>query len=419
MFHTHLAVPLLLLSVLMLASAQPTPPAAPTVDHREERHGATVIDNYFWLREKSNPKVVEYLEAENAYTKAMTADLEPFQDALYAEMLGRIKQTDLCVPVRQGDYLYYSRTEEGKQYPIQCRRKGSMEAPEEILLDPNELAKTHKFVGVSAFVVSDDANMLAYTVDFTGFRQYSLHVKNLATGETLPDTTERVDSVVWAADNKTLFLSTEDAVTKRSDKVWRHVLGSAVFEPIYDEKDELYDVAVEKTRDRQYITVWSAGKDTTEFQILRADQPQGRFTVFLPREKKHRYYVDHRGSLFYIRTNKEGRNFGVMTASESDYSPKNWKPFIPQQPDVLLEHLDLFQDFAAAVERSDAADHLRFYNFKTAKWTSISFPEPVYAASPGGTPEFTSTTYRYNYQSFITPPSVFDYDVANRHNRSC
>jgi len=412
----QLALPLLLLSSLM-AGAQPEPPVAPTVDHREERHGATVIDNYFWLREKSNPKVVAYLEAENAYTKAMTGDLAPFSDALYKEMLGHVKQTDLSVPVQRGDYLYYSRTEEGKQYPIQCRRKGTMEAAEEVLLDPNELAKTHKFVGLGAFVVSDDHNMLAYSVDFTGFRQFGLQVKNLRTGETLPDSAERVDSVVWAADNKTLFVTTEDAVTKRSDKLWRHVLGAAAFEPIYEEKDELYDIRIEKTRDKKYIFLAIDSKDTNEFRWLRADHPQATFVVFLPREKKHRYYVDHRENLFYIRTNKPGRNFAIMTAPESDPSPKNWKEFIPQRDDALLEHLDLFQDFAVAVTRSDAVDHLRVYDFHSAKWTAIPFPEPVYAAFPGGTPEFDSKTYRYNYQSFITPPSVFDYDVQSGQSK--
>ncbi len=407
----QLALPLLFLSGLIAGAAEPDPPVAPTEDHREMRHGATVVDNYFWLREKSNPKVVAYLEAENAYTKTMTAGLTPFQDALYKEMLGRVKQTDLSVPVRRGEYMYYARTEEGKQYPIQCRRKGSMEAPEEVLLDANELAKTHKFVGLGAFVVSDDQTMLAYTVDFTGFRQYGLQVKNLRTGETLPDTTERVDSVEWAADNHTLFLTTEDAVTKRSDKLWRHTLGGASFEPIYEEKDELYDIRLEKTRDKKYILLGIDSKDTTEFRWLRADRPQSQFAVFLPREKKHRYYVDHRENLFYIRTNKDGRNFAIMTAPEDNPALKNWKVFIPQQDDVLIEGIDLFQDFAVAVERSRALDRLRVYDFHTAKWTAVPFPEPVYTASPGPTPEFTSKTYRYNYQSFITPPSVFDYDV--------
>ncbi len=406
-------LPLLLFAGVVASAAELAPPVAGTQDHREVRHGATVVDNYYWLREKSNPKVVEYLDAENAYTKAMTADLAPFQDTLYKEMLGRVKQTDLSVPVRRGDYLYYSRTEEGKQYPIQCRRKGSMEAPEEILLDLNELAKSLKFVGLGAFVVSDDHNMLAYSIDYTGFRQYGLQVKNLRTGETLPDTAERVDSIVWAAENKTLFLSTEDAVSKRGDKLWRHVLGSAALEPLYEEKDELYDIGLQKTRDKKYVLLESSSKDTTEFRWLRADHPQGSFAVFLPREKKHRYYVDHRENLFYIRTNKDGRNFAIMTAPENDPAPKNWKVFVAQQNDVLIEGIDLFQDFAVCIERTRAVDQMRMYNFHSAKWTTVAFPEPVYAASPGGTPEYASKTYRYNYQSFITPPSVYDYDVQS------
>src|ERR1700694_1804170 len=188
------------LSAAMAVTAQ-TPPTAPRVEHREVRHGATVIDDYFWLRETSNPKVTQYLEAENAYTAAMTKDLQPFSDALYKEMLGRIKQTDLSVPARRGGNFYYSRTEEGKQYPIQCRRKGSMDAPEEVLLDLNELGKGHKFVSLGDFAISDDQNLLAYTIDYAGFRQYSLHAKDLRTGEALPDTAERITSVEWAADN--------------------------------------------------------------------------------------------------------------------------------------------------------------------------------------------------------------------------
>src|SRR5579862_265549 len=190
----------------MIAHSQtvPTPPVAPRADHREIRHGATIVDDYFWLREKSNPRVVQYLESENAYTEAMTKDLKPFEDALYKEMLGRIQQTDLSVPTPRRGYLYYTRTEEGKQYPIRCRRKGNMQAPEEVLLDPNQLAEGHKFVGIGGFAVSDDQNLLAYTVDFTGFRQYSLQVKDLRTGKTLPDTAERVTSLQWAADNKTI-----------------------------------------------------------------------------------------------------------------------------------------------------------------------------------------------------------------------
>src|SRR5579871_1942628 len=211
---TTAGILVLLMTLLVQADPNLAPPVAKRVDHRDVRHGATIVDNYFWLRDKSNPDVIEYLNAENAYTEALTKDLKPFEDALYKEMLGRIKQTDLSVPTQQGGYFYYSRTEEGKQYPIQCRRKGSMDASEEVLLDGNELAKGHSFLGLGAFSVSDDSNLLAYTTDVTGYRQYSLHVKDLRAGQTLPDTAERVTSLEWAADNKTLFLTTEDAVTK-------------------------------------------------------------------------------------------------------------------------------------------------------------------------------------------------------------
>ncbi len=403
-----------LLTAALMTSQSPNPPAppvAPLVDHREVRHGATVIDPYFWLREKSSPQVVQYLEAENAYTEAMTKNLKPFSDALYTEMLGRIKQTDLSVPARRGAYFYYARTEEGKQYPIQCRRKGSMEAPEEVLLDLNELGKDKKFISLGGMVISDDQNLLAYTIDYVGFRQYALHVKDLRTGGTLPDTTERVTTLEWAGDNKTLFLTTEDAVTKRSDKVWRHVLGAASFEPVYEDKDELYDINVGKTRDKQYLFVQVDSKDTSEVRYLRASDAQGKFAVFLPRENKHRYYLDHREGLFYIRTNKTGKDFAVMTAPEKDPALKNWKPFIAHQEGVRIEDIDLFKDFAVAVEKTQALSRLRVHNFQTGAWTTVAFPEPVYAVFPGGTLDFDSTTYRYAYQSLITPPSVFDYDT--------
>ncbi|HTS66477.1 MAG TPA: S9 family peptidase [Candidatus Acidoferrales bacterium] len=395
----------------VLCQTIPTPPTAPRVEHREVRHGATVIDDYFWLREKSNPKVVEYLQAENAYTEAMTKDLKPFEDALYQEMLSRIKQTDLSVPTPRHGYLYYSRTEEGKQYPIQCRRKGNMQAPEEVLLDLNELAKDHKFVGLGSFNVSDDQNLLAYTIDFTGFRQFALMIKDLRTGQTMPETTERVTSLEWAADNKTLFLTTEDAVTKRSDRLFRHVLGSAKFDELYNEKDELYDIFLGKTRDLKYVALQVEAKDTAEVRYLRADQPGEAFRVLFPREKGHRYYLDHREGLFYIRTNKPGHNFAVVTAPDSDPSPKNWKTFIAHRENVRLQDIDLFRDFAVSVEKSDALNHLRVYDFKSGTWKAIEYPEPVYSVFPSSTPDYESATYRYSYQSFITPSSVFDYDV--------
>ena len=322
------------LSVAMLAlnlSAQTlNPPVAPIARHMEVRHGATVNDNYFWLREKSNPKVRQYLEAENAYTEAMTKNLQPFSDALYKEMLSHIKQTDLTVPVRRGSNFYYSRTEEGKQYPIQCRRKGSMEAPEEILLDPNELAKTQKFVGVGAFVVSDDQNMLAYTTDYTGFRQFSLRVKDLRTGETLPDTTERVTSVAWAADNKTLFLTTEDArhqALEQGSGVTRSAPPASI---LYMKRRMNSTTSVSPKRatsNTSFLAIEST--DTTEYRYVRADHPADGFAVLLPREKKHRYYPDHREGMFYIRSNKGAKNFQIVTAPAADPAPEELEGLHP------------------------------------------------------------------------------------------
>ena len=391
----------------------PAPPTAKRVDHREEHHGATVVDPYFWLREKSSPDVIQYLESENAYTDAHTKDVQPFADALYKEMLGRIKQTDLSVPARRGEYFYYSRTEEGKQYGIQCRRKGSMDAPEEVILDLNELAQGKKFLGLGGFVVSDDANLLAYSTDTTGYRQYKLFVKDLRSGKLLPDTAERVTSIQWAADNKTLFYTTEDAVTKRSDHAFRHKLGASS-EPIYNEADELYSIHLNRTHDLQYLTLNSRSTDTSEVRFLRADQPDAALRIFLPREKKHRYSVEHRENLFYIRTNKDAKNFQIVTAPESDPAPAKWKPFVAHQPDVLNQGIELFKDFAVVSEKSKALNNIRVYDFRSTKWHALTFPEPVYATFPGGTPEFDTHVFRYSYQSFITPPSVFDYDM-NTH----
>jgi oligopeptidase B len=390
---------------------QDSPPVARVIPHEETRFGMKVVDNYYWLRDKSNPEVIKYLEQENAYTQAMTKDLKSFEDVLYNEMLSHVKETDLDVPVRRGDYYYYSRTEKGKQYPIRCRKKGSLEGKEEVLLDLNELGRGKEFVGLGAFEVSDDQNLLAYTLDYTGYRQFTLKVKDLRSGMVLFDTMDRVDSVAWGADNRTLFVVTEDAVTKRSNRAWRHVLGQKDSEPIYEEEDETFRLSVEKTRDKKYIMLGASSTDTSDVRYLRADQPQGTFSLFLPREKRHRYFVDHRENLFYIRSDKDAKNFQVLTAPEGDPSPTNWKVFIAHDQNVLIEDIDLFRDFAVSVEKSQALNRLRVLDFKTGNWNTITFPEPVYSAFPGETPEFTSTTYRYTYQSLVTPPSVFDFDT--------
>ena len=396
---------------LAIAETLPDPPVAKRIDHREVRHGETVIDEYHWLRDKNNPDVIQYLEAENAYTAAVTHNLKVFEDSLYKEMLGRIKQTDLSVPEQQGGYFYYSRTEEGKQYPVRCRRKGGMEAAEEVILDQNELAAGLKFLSLGAFEVSDDGNLLAYTTDTTGFRQYQLHVKDLRTGQLLPDSAGRVTSLTWAAGGKTLFFTTEDPVTKRSNLLFRHVLGSRNPEQIYDEKDELYRIHVQRTRDKKFVLLAIGATDSTEFRYLPADHPDAPLKLFLKRERDHKYFLDHRENLFYIRTNKDARNYRVMTAPAPDPGPRNWKEFLPHRKDVLIEDIALFKDYAVAYEKSEALSRMRVLDFKTGEWTSIPFPEPVYAAFPAANPEYDTHLFRYTYQSMITPSSVFDYDM--------
>lgn len=389
------------------------PPVASRKEHIEVRHGERVEDDYYWLRGKSDPEVTQYLEAENAYTADLIKPLQPFVESLYEEMLSHIKQTDLSVPVSRGAYFYYSRTEEGKQYPIRCRARKSGDGAEEILLDLNELSINHKFVSLDTFVVSDDQRLLAYTLDYTGFRQYTLHVKHLGDGTVFEDSFERVTSLAWAADNKTLFFTIEDAVTKRSDALFRHTLGTSQFERIYIENDELYDIEVAKSRDKKFIFLSVHSADTTEFHYLSADSPAEPLQLFLARRTKHRYYVDHREDLFYIRTNRTAKDFEVMTVADKNPAEENWTSFFAGSNGNLIEDVDLFRDFVVLLEKSEALNHLRLYSVASQQWTTIPFLEPVYAAFASSTPDYDSATYRYNYQSFVTPPSVYDYEVQS------
>jgi len=406
-------------TIFSVAQQASVPPVAQRVEHKVVWHGETVVDPYFWLREKVNPEVAKYLEAENAFTAAMTKDLKPFQEALYTEMLGRIKQTDLSVPVRQGKYYTYSRTEEGKQYPIYCRKAvgpdGSLDAKaaEFVMLDQNEMAKGLPFLSIGEASMSDDDNLLAYSTDTTGFRQYILHVKDLRTGEILPDTAERITSGEWAADNKTIFFTTEDKVTKRSDHFWRLTLGGKP-ELLYQEKDELYGIGVGRTKDKKYLVLGIQSTDTWESRYLDAAMPSGDFKVVLPREKGHKYDMEHRDGLFYVRTNKEAKNFRVVTAPVSDPRPVNWKEFVSHKPDVLLENLEVFKDYAVAHEKFEGLNRFRVLSFKTGTWHEVSFPETVYSVFGGGTPEFDTRMFRMNYQSLITPSSVYDYNLETR-----
>jgi oligopeptidase B len=410
-----LGVALLCVSVATaeLDPAVATPPVAKKVPRTEVLHGETRLDNYFWLREKKNPEVTAYLKAENTYTDAVMKPTTALQAALYKEILGRIKQTDLSVPYRLGEFYYYSRTEKGKQYPIHCRKRGSLEGKEEVTLDLNDLARGHKFLNMAMSTVSDDGNLLAYATDVSGFREYTLYVKDLRSGKLLPDRVARVSGVVWAADNKTLFYVTEDHA-KRAYRLYRHVLGEKDDKLVYEEKDELYRIMARRSRDRAYVFLTSASSTTTEVRALKADRPTEEFRVVLPREVGHKYQVNHRDGLFYLLTNKDAKNFRLVTAPAKDPRPSNWKELVPHRKDVLLERLELFADHAVLSERANALPRLHVLDLAGGKDHVIDLPEPVYALFPQMNPEFNTTAYRFNYTSLVTPQTVIEYDLKAR-----
>jgi oligopeptidase B len=391
----------------------PAPPVAKKVPKVTEINDHKLVDNYFWLRDKKNPDVAAYLEAENAYTDAVMKPTEPLQKKLYDEMLSRIKETDVEVPYKEGGYFYYVRTEAGKQYGIRCRKKGSMDAPEEVILDVNELAKGQKFMSLGAFDVSDDGNLLAYTTDNTGFRQFTLAVKDLRTGKLLADHAERVDSIAWANDNKTIFYTVEDDVSKRSYQAYRHTAGASGPDPlIYEEKDERFDVYTGKTRSKAYVYLFSGSHTTTEARYIPANQPLAEWKVLAPRQQDVEYYPDHNGDFFYIRVNDTGRNFRLVKAPVSDPSKKNWQEVIPHRADVMLDDMDFFKNYYILYEREKGLPQIRVSDLRTGETKRIEFPEPAYDSYSYVNREFDITKFRYGYQSYITPASVFEYDMA-------
>jgi oligopeptidase B len=397
------------------APADAAPPVAKKVHTENHINGGNLVDDYHWLREKSNPEVAQYLEAENAYTDTVMKPTEALQKKLYEEMLSHIKETDVNVPYKEGEYFYYSRWEAGKQYQIYGRKKGSLEAAEQVTIDVNELAKSEKFMALGAYTISDDGNLLAYSTDNTGFRQYRLHVRDLRTGKDLPDTVEKTGSIVWAADNQTLFYTVEDSA-KRQYRLYRHKVGTDTKNDdlVYEEKDERFDLGAGRTRSRKYILLESGSHTTSEVKYLDAANPTGQWKLIAPREQDIEYDAEHIGDQFYIRTNDKGRNFRLVIAPVSDPGKKNWKEIIPVRTDVMLSGVEGFQDFYVLMERENGLPQLTIVNLASGAKQRISYPEPVYTAFPQINREFKTKFFRYSYQSFITPPSVFDYDVEKR-----
>jgi len=386
---------------------------AKVVPRTFQLHGDTIHDDYDWLRHKEDPEVIAHLTAENALTDEAMRPTEELQEHLYQEMLGRIKETDLSVPYRKGDWFYYSRTEQGLQYGIYCRKYKSLDALEQVVLDVNQLAEGKKFMAVGLIAISDDGRLCAYSTDDTGFRQYTLAIKNLETGELLPERIEKIGSMVWAADNRHLFYTIEDAA-KRQYRVYRHELGAAAHDLIFEETDERFRVGVGRSRSREWMLLVSGSHTTSESRCLRAANPRGEWRVIAEREANHEYDVAHHGDVFYIRSNQTGRNFALFTAPVDDPRRENWTEVLPHRPDVMLNGVDVFAKHMVLLEREAGLPRLRVTNLETGAWHRVEFPEPAYSAGPETNAEFDSTVYRYGYQSLVTPPSVYDYDMDTR-----
>ena len=395
------------------AAEELSPPVASKRPKVTELHGDRLVDNYFWMREKSNSEVLEYIKAENAYADAMLASTRQLQDKLYREMLSRIKQTDLSVPHRYGACFYYSRTEQGKQYPIYYRKKDSLEAPEELILDLNVLARGKAFIALGAFQVSDDGNLLAYSTDETGFRVYNLHVKDLRTGQLLPEHEEDVGSVVWAADSKTLFYSTKDAA-RRSYRIHRREIGAASSDLVYEENDHQFDVYAWRTRSKKYLLLYAESLTTTEVRFLPADQPGAEWEMLVPRKHDRELDVDHHGNSFFVRINDRGRNFRVVQIPVNATGEQNWKEIVPASDEVMLESVDCFANHYVLSERKDGLPRICVVNFKTGEAHDIEFPEPVYDSYLSVNFEWNTNVLRYCYQSLVTPASIYDYNMDTR-----
>ena len=396
-----------------------TPPLAAVRPHRFDEFGTVRIDNYYWLKERSNPEVIKYLEDENAYTKAVMAHTQALQDRLYEEMKGRVLQNDQSVPFREGNYFYYTRLVEGKNYPIYARKRGALNAPEEIMIDANVLAEGKSTFLIRAWDVSSAGDILAFAADTTGGRVSAIRFRNLRTGEMLSDVIPRsIGGIAWAEDNRTIFYTKPDSVSVRPYQVYRHKLGTpaASDQMVYEDKDETYYVSVFKTKSRAYIMIRSSQTLATEYSYIRADQPEAAFRVLIPRERGHEYYANHFGDYFYLLSNDHAKNFRLMRTPVARPGRANWEEVIPHRPDVLLEDFEFFKDFLVLSERKDGLVQLR-----VRPWSGggrgeyyLDFGEPAYLAFVSTNREFDTPLLRYVYTSLTTPSSTYDYDMRTK-----
>ena len=400
-----------------LSSDALNPPRAQTIPTILEEHGRSRVDPYYWLSERDNPDVLAYLEEENAYAQGVMARHATFEDALFEEIKGRIKQTDLSVPYKLDDYYYYRRYEEGKEYPLYCRKRETLDAREELMLDVNTLAEGHEYFAIGGMAVSFARDLLAYAFDTQGRRIYTVRFKNLETGELLDDVLENVTgNLTWANDNATLFYGKQDPDTLRAFQVFRHRLGHDPSSDVlvFEEEDETFSTAVFKTKSKQYLMIASHQTVSTEYRYLSADDPDGEFSVFLPRERFHEYDVDHDRDAFYIRTNWQAKNFRLMKTPLRQTDRSSWQEVLPYRDDVLLESFELFRDFLVTEERHQGLVRFRIIPANGDGEHYVDFGEPAYAAALGDNYDFNASVLRYEYTSMTTPESVYDYDMTTR-----
>ena len=397
---------------------EPRPPVAATRPHQVVSPAGTRSDDYYWLRDdtRTNPEMLGYLKAENAYADAMLAHTKPLQEQLYKEIVGRIKQDDSTVPYRKKGYWYYRRYDMGKEYPIYARKRESLDAPEQVMLDANEPAHGSGFFQVGGWVVSPDNKLLAWAEDTVGRRQFTLRVKNLETGQILADQVANIEpDLAWAADNRTLLYIAKDPVTLLGNKVKKHVLDSdSASDPlVYEEKDTSYYTGVDSTKDDRYLTIFSNSTVATQVQVARADDPALRFKVLIPRERDHEYSAEHSGDRWIILTNWKAKNFRVVEASDRDVADRNaWRDILPVRDDAFVDSFDVFNGFIAVDEHSNGLSNVRILPAH-GKAFVIDSPEPAYSARLGDNAEFDTKVVRYVYTSLTTPLSTYDFDSSN------
>lgn len=397
-------------------SSQLKPPLAERSPKSYSIHGKNVVDDYHWLKDRANPKVIAYLEAENAYTEGTMRPTEALQAKLFTEMKGRLKETDLSVPYRIDDYYYYSRTFEGKQYNVHCRKRGSLDAKEEVLLDQNDLAAGQEYFRLGVYRVSPSHKLLAYSTDTDGSEAFNLRVKDLDSGKLLKDEIRNTYySVAWGNDDQTIFYTVLDSA-KRPYKVFRHVLGSdsATDQLVYHETDEGFHVDLSKTRSGKYILIQSHSMTTKEWRFVEADKPLGDWRIVQPRIQGLEYSVEHHGDQFYIVANDNARNFKLVRAPVSSPDKANWTDVIPHRPEVKIEGVEAFAEHLVISERSGGLTNLRVRGVADSVEHLIAFPEPVYTVAAVDNEDFKTSTLRFSYTSLVTPRSVFDYDMKAR-----